>query len=73
MGDQTIAELQQLLEAGDNDVGFLAYLPDATGETLLRASREKLEAEETALGQAITEAVQALPAPLGRIAQSVLG
>lgn len=73
MSEQTIRELRQLLEAEDRDVGFLEHLPASAAETLLRAGRETIDAEETAVNEAIASGSHALPTPLDRIARSILG
>lgn len=73
MSEQTIDELRQLLDAEASDVGFLAYLPESASEAVLRATRETLDAEETAVTEAIASATEELPTPLNRIAHSILG
>lgn len=73
MSEQTIGELQQLLDADERDVGFLEYLPASAAETLLRASRETVDAEDTALAKDIAEGTRALPTPLNHIAHNILG
>lgn len=73
MSEQTIGELRQLLDADERDVAFLEQLPEAVTETLLHASRETLDAEDTALTEAIASGTRALPTPLNRIAHSILG
>lgn len=73
MSEQTIRELRQLLDAEERDVGFLEYMPAAAGDTLLRATRETLDAEDAATDEAITSGTRGLPTPLDRIAQTILG
>lgn len=73
MSEQTIRELQQLLGAGDREVGFLEYLPATAADALLRASREAVDAEDAALAEAIANGTRALPMPLDRIAHGILG
>lgn len=66
-------ELTELLDADERDLGFLNYLPQDTITRLTIAIRETLEADRSALDEAITQGTQNLPTGLGSLANNILG
>lgn len=72
MSEQAIQELRQMLAAEEHEVAFLDHVPEAAVNELLRATRTTLESQSEALTKAIASGTGALPAPLGRIAATIL-
>lgn len=73
MSEQAAQTLRQLLDASEDDTAFLALVPEAAVTALARDVREVVEQEDRALIADIVAAGDKLPAPLGRLARTVLG